>query len=73
VQDVIIFVGGSNSANGAYLFSICKAVNPKSYFIGTKEDIDLRWFDNSNSVGVTGATSTPGWLIEQVAEFIKEL
>ncbi len=72
-HDVILFVGGSNSANGAYLFSVCKDKNEKSFFISTKEDIDLNWFENITSVGITGATSTPGWLIEQVSDFIKGL
>lgn len=72
-HDVIIFVSGSNSANGAYLYSVCKAINQKSYFINTKEDIDHKWFDYSDSVGVTGATSTPGWLINQVTEYLKVL
>lgn len=72
-HDIIIFVGGSNSANGAYLFSICKAINERSYYIQNKEEIDIQLFENLNSVGVTGATSTPGWLIEQVAAFIKDL
>ncbi len=72
-HDMIIFVGGSNSANGAYLFSVCKAINERSFYISNSEDIDVKWFVNSKSVGVTGATSTPGWLIEQVAGFIKSL
>ncbi len=70
-HDVIIFVGGSNSANGAYLFSVCKTINEKSFYISNIEDIDAKWFEDSKSVGVTGATSTPVWLIERVAEFIK--
>ena len=70
-HDVIIFVSGKNSANGAYLFGICKAINEKSYFISNSEDIDCEWFQGIKSVGVSGATSTPGWLIEQVADFIK--
>jgi len=69
-HDVIIFVGGSNSANGAYLYSVCKGMNENSFYISNIEDIDIKWFENINSVGVSGATSTPGWLIEQVAEFI---
>jgi 4-hydroxy-3-methylbut-2-en-1-yl diphosphate reductase len=70
---VVIFVGGNNSANGAYLFSICKAANEKSFYISNIEDIDFNWFENSETVGVSGATSTPGWLIEQVAQYLKEL
>jgi 4-hydroxy-3-methylbut-2-enyl diphosphate reductase len=70
---VVIFVSGKNSANGAYLLGICKSVNEQSYFISTIEEIDSQWFENMDSVGVTGATSTPGWLIKQVAGYISEL
>ncbi len=73
VHEVIIFVGGSNSANGAYLFSVCKAINENSFYISQVEDIDINWFQESKSVGITGATSTPAWLIQEVAAFIKEL
>ena len=72
-HEVVIFVSGKNSANGAYLFGVCKAVNDKSYFISTEEDIDIQWFENKSSAGVTGATSTPGWQIDQVAEFIRNI
>ena len=72
-HEVVIFVSGKNSANGAYLFGVCKAINDKSYFINTTEDIDKQWFENVKSVGVSGATSTPGWLIRQVAEYISTL
>ncbi len=72
-HDVIIFVAGSKSANGAYLFGVCKAINKRSYLINTIQDIDNQWFQNIDSIGISGATSTPGWLIEQVADFIKGL
>jgi 4-hydroxy-3-methylbut-2-enyl diphosphate reductase len=69
-HEVVIFVGGNNSANGAYLFGKCKTVNEKSYYISNIEDIDNQWFGNISSVGVTGATSTPAWLIEKVAKYL---
>ena len=70
-HDVIIFVSGRNSANGAHLYSVCKAVNEKSYLVSSPKDIDMKWFTDIGSVGVSGATSTPSWLIEEVAEKIK--
>jgi 4-hydroxy-3-methylbut-2-en-1-yl diphosphate reductase len=70
-HDLVLFVGGRNSANGLYLFGVCKSINQNSYYISNSEDIDFKWFVNVNSIGVSGATSTPGWLIEQVAAFIK--
>jgi len=72
-HDVIVFVSGKNSANGKYLFGICKAINEKSFFINDIEDIDPQWFENIGSIGISGATSTPGWLIEQVAGYLKEI
>lgn len=72
-HDVIIFVGGNNSANGAYLFGICHDVNERSYYVSDAEDIKSIWFEGAHSAGITGATSTPEWLIEQVASFIEKL
>lgn len=70
-NDVILFVSGSNSSNGKYLFSECQKANPRSYFIGSATDIDFNWLENVENVGITGATSTPSWLINQVADFLK--
>ena len=72
-HDVIIFVAGNNSANGAYLFGICKSKNEKSYFVTDIKDIDRQWFKDIKSVGVSGATSTPGWLIDKVADYVMEI
>jgi len=71
-HDVIIFVSGKNSANGKYLFGICREVNEKSYLVSDTSDIDRNWFAGATSAGISGATSTPGWLIEKVAGFIRQ-
>ena len=72
-HDVILFVSGKKSSNGRALYSVCKDVNEKSYFIEDENEIDPSWFRKDDSVGICGATSTPMWLMEEVAEFIKEL
>ena len=72
-HDIIIFVAGNNSANGAYLFNVCKDNNPNSHYISNLGEIELQWFQNAKTVGISGATSTPGWLIEQVADYIQTL
>ncbi len=72
-NDIIIFVGGKKSSNGKYLFNICRQNNPSSYFISEKGDLNNDWFKNINSVGVCGATSTPMWLMEEVAKEIETL
>jgi 4-hydroxy-3-methylbut-2-enyl diphosphate reductase len=71
--DTIIFVSGKNSSNGKMLFEVCKAVNPKTYFISSEKEIIPLWFENVKSVGICGATSTPLWLMEKVADRINSL
>lgn len=69
-HDVILFVSGRKSSNGRVLFSECLNVNPKSYMIESREDIDFKVLQGASSVGICGATSTPKWLMEECREFI---
>ncbi|WP_347838882.1 4-hydroxy-3-methylbut-2-enyl diphosphate reductase [uncultured Draconibacterium sp.] len=68
--DMILFVAGQKSSNGQYLYTICKEVNPKSYRISRIEEIKKEWFGGIQSVGICGATSTPQWLMDDVATWI---
>ena len=72
-QDVILFVSGKKSSNGKALHQACKSVNPESYFIENENDIDPNWILGKSKVGICGATSTPMWLMKQVAEFVEQL
>lgn len=71
-HDVIIFVSGKKSSNGRALFQTCQSINPDSYFISDIEELDLKWLEGKASVGICGATSTPMWLMEEVASYIDE-
>lgn len=68
--DVILFVAGHKSSNGRYLYTICKEENPRTHHISRTSEIDPDWLKGAESVGITGATSTPNWLMEEVAESI---
>ena len=68
--DLILFVAGKKSSNGQYLFSICKEENPNSYIVSRTDEIKREWFSGINSVGISGATSTPIWLMEEVANWV---
>ncbi len=69
--DVILFVSGKKSSNGKALYEVCKSVNPKTYFISDVDEIDASWLENTESIGIAGATSTPMWLMQKVAETVK--
>jgi len=71
--DAIVFVSGKKSSNGKMLYEVCRSVNPKSYFISSPSELAAEWFNSINSVGICGATSTPLWLMEQVADSIRIL
>ncbi|NJL12586.1 MAG: 4-hydroxy-3-methylbut-2-enyl diphosphate reductase [Microscillaceae bacterium] len=71
-HDVILFVSGKKSSNGKALYQTCLEVNPNSYFIENEAEIQLEWFHPDCSVGICGATSTPMWLMKQVAQFVAE-
>lgn len=72
-HDVIVFVAGRESSNGKVLSELCKSENQRTYNIGSASDLDPSWFRAEDSVGVCGATSTPKWLLEEVAVAIKNL
>lgn len=69
--ELVIFVGGRQSSNAQVLFDVCKRQNNRTYFISTPQEILPEWFNLVETVGICGATSTPQWLMEQVAEKIK--
>jgi len=71
-HDLILFVAGEKSSNGKYLFSVSQESNPNSYLISNTREIKKEWFANVQSVGVCGATSTPFWLMEEVALWINK-
>lgn len=65
--DIILFVCGRKSSNGRVLYELCRESNPRSYNIESEDELCDEWFEGVESVGICGATSTPGWLMERVA------
>lgn len=72
-HQVVLFVAGKNSSNGRHLFAICSEANPRSYFISTPEEIQAEWLAGMEDIGISGATSTPDWLLEQVAKVLEDM
>ncbi len=72
-HDIIIFVSGKASSNGKVLCDLCKSLNIRTYHIDSAEEIKREWFRANDRVGVCGATSTPKWLLEDVANHVLEL
>jgi 4-hydroxy-3-methylbut-2-enyl diphosphate reductase len=70
-NDVMIFVAGKMSSNGKVLYEIAKSENPKTHFVESESELQREWFAGAASVGISGATSTPQWLMERVKKEIE--
>ena len=71
--DVVLFVCGKKSSNGRVLSEVCRAANARCYNIEEASEIELKWFEGVESIGICGATSTPRWLMEDVAESVRKM
>ena len=70
-NDVMVFVAGRSSSNGKVLFDICRQANPRTHFVENEKELDPAWFAGVGRVGISGATSTPQWLMEKVKTAIE--
>ena len=71
--DLMLVIGGRNSANTARLAEICKEVCPRTHHIETYGEIDRSWFGDARRVGVTAGASTPDWIINEVINYIDNM
>lgn len=69
----IVFVAGKNSSNGSVLFKVCRQENPYTYFVSSISEIFNGWFEQDDTVGICGATSTPMWLMKDVEKKLLSL
>ncbi|ROT19934.1 4-hydroxy-3-methylbut-2-enyl diphosphate reductase [Muribaculaceae bacterium Isolate-113 (HZI)] len=70
-HDAIVFVSGAKSSNGKVLFEECRKVNARSYLVSDGSGLDMSLLEGADSIGICGATSTPRWLMADIAELIK--
>ena len=71
--DVLLFVAGEGSSNGHYLYEYCRKIQPKTYLIGSGAEVRKEWVAGTEKIGISSATSTPRWLMEEVGERVKKM
>jgi len=71
-SDLMIIIGSFTSANSKRLTELSKHRNKNTYQVTCAEDLDESWFQSIESVGISAGASTPDYLIEGVANRIKE-
>ena len=71
-HDAVVFVCGAKSSNGKVLFEECKKVNPRTFLVSDEDNLDIEPLRGAERIGICGATSTPRWLMQRIAEIIEE-
>jgi (E)-4-hydroxy-3-methyl-but-2-enyl pyrophosphate reductase len=70
--DVMIVIGGKESANTSRLAEICKKQGVKTYHIETENQVKYEWFKPNDRVGITSGASTPNWVTNKVINKLKK-
>ena len=71
--DLVIVVGGKNSANTARLFRLCEPLAKKAVHIEKEDELKKELFAGASRIFITAGASTPTWMIEKVLEKAREL
>lgn len=71
--DVMVVVGGKQSANTARLARLCAEIGTTTYHIETAAELKPEWFKHVKKAGITAGASTPDWIIEEVFHTMQDI
>ncbi|HKL09970.1 MAG TPA: bifunctional 4-hydroxy-3-methylbut-2-enyl diphosphate reductase/30S ribosomal protein S1 [Clostridia bacterium] len=71
IADTMLIIGGYHSSNTQKLFELSKKYCSKSHHIETAEQLDPKWIENAETIGISAGASTPDWVINNVVKKIK--
>ncbi len=69
--DLMLVIGGHDSANTRHLAAICNSTGVITLHIETANELDSSFYDNETRIGITAGASTPEWVIEEVIGKLK--
>jgi 4-hydroxy-3-methylbut-2-enyl diphosphate reductase len=69
--DVLLVIGSRNSSNSNRLVEVARAAGVESHLIDDESEIDERWLDGAETVGVTSGASAPEHLVLRVCEWFR--
>jgi len=69
--DVMVIIGGKNSANTTELANLCRSLKVPTHHIETASELRAEWFEGARDVAISAGASTPDWLIKEAQRKIK--
>jgi 4-hydroxy-3-methylbut-2-enyl diphosphate reductase len=69
--DLLLVIGSRNSSNSNRLVEVAHAAGVRAYLIDDEADIDPRWLEGVDTVGVTSGASAPERLVERVTDWFR--
>ena len=73
ICDIMIVIGSFTSANSKRLTELARMRNERTFQVTSAEDLDIDWFQKSDTVGISAGASTPDNIINEVLEEIKSI
>lgn len=71
--DVMIVVGGKDSANTRHLAELCFDEGVDAYHVEWPSEIRTEWFEGKHIAGVTAGASTPDDVISEVVAIVEKI
>lgn len=72
-SDLVLIIGGKNSANTRRLYDICSDLGVETYHIESAKQVKKKWLKDKKKVALAGGASTPDWIIDEVSEAIRRM
>ena len=70
--DLMLVIGGRDSANTRHLAEICKSTGVKTLHIEAAGELDSLSLHDQYHIGITAGASTPEWVIEEVIRKLEQ-
>jgi 4-hydroxy-3-methylbut-2-enyl diphosphate reductase len=70
--DLLLVIGSRNSSNSNRLVDVARAADVPAHLIDDETEIDERWLDGIETVGITSGASAPERLVARVCDWFRE-
>jgi len=71
-SQLMIVIGGGNSANARHLVEICSPL-VETHLVETAEEVDTSWLVGKHHIGITAGASTPDEAVEELIGKLRSL